>query len=304
MILSVAMCTYNGAQYLQQQLDSIAEQTRLPDELIICDDGSRDETVSIIKKFADHAPFPVQVYHNDKNHGVVENFSKAIALCVGDLIAFSDQDDVWLPRKLAAAEKRIKHNTEPLSTVYCSRLQYVDSALEPLGFSPIPSNIGFQNAVVENIAIGCSVVFGSNIRKLFLKAESSNMVMHDWWVYLIASAFGQVIYDPEPHILYRQHGGNFTGLERKPYKIVNRTKQLVRRLLTKKVGTDSINQAMRFINTYSDIVPEKRMIVEELIRLRNLDVLSRARYVLHPKIERNDATENFGLKLMLLMGWH
>jgi glycosyltransferase involved in cell wall biosynthesis len=304
MKLSVAMCTYNGTAHLRQQLDSIAAQARRPDELVFCDDGSTDATISIVRDFAADAPFPVHVHINSINLGVTANFFRAMELCSSDLIAFSDQDDVWLPHKLARAEKMIHQSTDPAGTLYCSRLQYVNASLVPLGLSPLPSAIGFQNAIVENIATGCSVVFGSDVRRRILQAAPADMMMHDWWAYLVASAYGQVVYDETPTVLYRQHGGNVAGWEPKPLKIWNRTKWLVRRLLTDSRGMDSLNQAARFIATYPDIPQENRQLVEELLRLRDAGVLSRTRYVLHPRVQRNDAIENLGLKAMLLMGWH
>ncbi len=304
MKLSVAMCTCNGAPHLRQQLDSIAAQSRLPDELVVCDDASRDATVSVLEQFAANAPFPVRIHLNPVNLGVTANFSQAVSLCSGDLTAFSDQDDVWLPHKLARAETAIRQSSEPAATLYCSRLQYVDASLSPLGLSPIPSAVGFRNAIVENIATGCSVVFGPDLRRRLLQAASADMMMHDWWAYLLASAYGQVVYDPTPTVLYRQHGGNVAGWEPRPLKLWHRTRSLVRRLVTDRRGMDSLNQAARFIAAYADVPRENRRLVEELLGLRDAGVLNRLRYALHPRVKRNDRIENFGLKAMLLMGWH
>jgi glycosyltransferase involved in cell wall biosynthesis len=304
MKISVALCTYNGANFLREQLSSIVAQTRHPDELVVCDDGSADATVAIITEFASKAQFPVHFHSNVHNLGVAANFSKAVGLCSGDLVAFSDQDDVWLPHKLARTEQMIHRSINPASTLYCSRLQYVNASLVPFYFSPIPTSIGFQNAVVENIATGCSVAFGSEIQQRLMQASPSDMIMHDWWAYLIATAFGHIVYDTTPTVLYRQHGGNITGWVPKPLKIWNRTQGFVQRVLGNNRSLDSLNQATRFIATYPDLPQECRQIVEELILLRDAGVFSRLHYVLYPRVEHNDAIENFGLKTALLMGWH
>jgi glycosyltransferase involved in cell wall biosynthesis len=302
--LSVALCTYNGASFLSAQLESFLAQSRLPDELVVCDDGSTDATLSILENFAARAVFPVHIHRNTSTLGVSANFIKTISLCSGDFVAFSDQDDVWLSDKLLRALSRIQQAGNPSSTLYCSRLQYVNMNLEPIGQSPIPRVVGFSNAIVENVATGCSVVFGAEIRRLILCGIPDEMIMHDWWAYLVASAFGEITYDPSPTVLYRQHGNNVAGWEPKPLKIWNRTRWLVRRLLADNRGMDSLNQAERFIATYPDIPQQSRLLVEELLRLRGAGALSRLRYVLHPRVERNDAIENFGLKVMLLMRWH
>src|SRR5688572_3171861 len=99
--LSVALCSYNGARFIHDQLSSIARQSRLPDELVICDDRSSDNTIAIIEKFAVDAPFPVRSHVNPTNLGSTKNFELAISRCCGDFIALSDQDDIWHQDKLA-----------------------------------------------------------------------------------------------------------------------------------------------------------------------------------------------------------
>jgi glycosyltransferase involved in cell wall biosynthesis len=304
MRFSIAMCTYNGERYLAAQLESIAAQTYPPAEIVVCDDVSTDGTLALLQGFAAHSPLPVRIYRNDVRLGPAGNFKKAIGLCDEQLVALADQDDEWLSHKLARAEQMIQQTGNPASVLYCSRLQYANTHLTPIGLSPIPHVIGFHNAVVENIATGCSVVFGSDIRRRILQADPSNMIMHDWWGYLVATAFGQVVYDPTPTVLYRQHGNNVAGWEPRLKKITHRTKSLIQRLQTDQQGMDSLNQAARFIATYPDVPEGSRQIVEELLRLRNTGVLERLKYALHSRVERNDVIENFGLKVMLLFGWH
>src|SRR5437868_6261824 len=112
MKISVALCTYNGEKYLPDQLASYLKQERLPDELVICDDGSSDNTVEIIKRFATEAPFPVQLHVNENNLGSTKNFEKAFQLCQGEIITPSDQDDVWHEKKLLQLERAFKEHPQ------------------------------------------------------------------------------------------------------------------------------------------------------------------------------------------------
>ncbi len=304
MKISIALCTYNGGLFLAEQLKSIEAQTRQPDELVVCDDGSSDDTMEILERFSGAAAFPVRIVRNDSNLGVVANFRRAISLCSGDLTALSDQDDVWLSEKLKHAEDALMKCDAPECALYCSRLQYVDADLNPLGFSGIPRNTGFSNAVVENSATGCTVVFGAEIKKRFLQAEPEVMIMHDWWLYLLAGTFGKVIYDPTQSVLYRQHGNNVAGWEPRPAKLRHRIHSLYRRLQTGHEGMDSLNQTRRFMATYTDMPDEKRHVVDELVSLRRTGFLRRLNYLLSVKVSRNDTIENIGLKIIILMGWH
>jgi glycosyltransferase involved in cell wall biosynthesis len=104
MRLSIAMATWNGARYLREQLDSFRAQCRLPDELVVCDDHSTDGTPAILEEFRRTAPLPVNVLINPKQMGYVWNFEQVVGMCDGDVILLSDQDDVWLPEKLAEHE--------------------------------------------------------------------------------------------------------------------------------------------------------------------------------------------------------
>src|SRR5215212_2843702 len=105
MKISVAMCTYNGAEFLSAQLQSIMAQSRPPDEIIICDDVSIDTTRSLLRQFATESSIPITLHFNDQNLGSTKNFEQAITLCTGDVIALSDQDDVWRTDKLQVLER-------------------------------------------------------------------------------------------------------------------------------------------------------------------------------------------------------
>ena len=110
--ISVAMCTYNGERFLAQQLVSIAQQSRPPDELVVCDDGSTDRTVAMIREFAVSVRYPVRVFENEHNLGVAANFERAIRLCEGNLIALADQDDIWYPIRLERSEQELTAHPE------------------------------------------------------------------------------------------------------------------------------------------------------------------------------------------------
>ena len=115
MRISIAMCTYNGAQFLQKQLDTFASQTYPPYELIVCDDGSTDATLALIERFVRKVAFPVRIFKNERTLGSTRNFEKAIGVCDGDLIALSDQDDEWYPDKLARMHRLFEELPEALA---------------------------------------------------------------------------------------------------------------------------------------------------------------------------------------------
>lgn len=206
----VLMSTWQGERFIEEQLRSILGQ--LPDggELIVRDDGSTDSVVDRIESLRDSR---VSVTRGE-NIGFARSFFALLdsAPDDADVVMFSDQDDVWLPGKIERAVAKLAPSQDR-PALYCSRLQLVDERLEPLGLSPSwrqpPS---FRNALVENIAFGCTCALNrSGWRLARQKGRPDLLYFHDWWLYLVVSAFGDVVADPEPTILYRQHGSNSVG---------------------------------------------------------------------------------------------
>ena len=133
MKLSIALATCNGQHFLRDQLNSFLSQTRRPDELVVCDDRSDDQTPGILTEFCELAPFPVRILQNEHRLGIIKNFEQAVGLCGGDVIFLSDQDDSWAPEKLARHEA-VYLSQSDVGLVF-SNGEGVDEALAPLGYT-------------------------------------------------------------------------------------------------------------------------------------------------------------------------
>ncbi len=304
--VNILLSTYNGESFISELLDSLFKQSYSNIVLYIRDDGSTDNTVALIKScLIDNRSVILTV---GNNIGVIASFLQLLANNggSGDLYAFCDQDDVWKPEKIARAVEQIMNCPEPGRVLYCSRLEYVDEQMKPLGFSLIPRLVGFNNAVVENIATGCTIVFGETIRRLMLKGRSNDMIMHDWWAYLVASVFGNVIYDEISSIQYRQHRSSFTAWEPGHRKLWIRARDFVISLgRHKHKGLDSLNQAVRLLDTYPDIPDDIQKIVATLVLLRKKGTFwKRLQYIMNPEVLRTEALENKALKAMILFAMH
>lgn len=218
-MLSVVLCSFNGAKYLDEQLLSIAKQTLLPDELIIADDGSSDDTLLIARRFAAQCPFAVKILPNENSSlGATQNFSRALEAASGDYVAFCDQDDVWLPAKLAetaAALKKIERATNGAPCLAHTDLRVVDAKLHTLSASLIKSQRlnpcgKLQNLLAQNSVTGCTVIINRALKTIALPFPREAL-MHDWWLALTAAATGGIAFAPESLVLYRQHGKNSVG---------------------------------------------------------------------------------------------
>jgi glycosyltransferase involved in cell wall biosynthesis len=258
MKISVAMCTYNGARYLQEQLDSIARQTRPPDELVVCDDDSTDDTNEIITSFAGSASFPVSHHVNERNLGSTRNFENAIQLCQGDIIALSDQDDVWRPDKLALVEKCFAEN--PKVGMVFSDAEIVDEQLRSLGRL---SNVsGFdkkkQRLIREGKALdvllpawwvtGATMAFQSKFTDLVSPIPTDIPMIHDGWISLMIAAVAEVSFIEDPLILYRQHDRQQLGAPTKRSDEGEKSKRKLLATLKSPPRHDSYSDLVRSLN--------------------------------------------------------
>ncbi len=218
--VAILLSTFNGEPYLHAQLESLLQQTHEQWVLYWRDDGSSDRTRAVMVAFAERAGQGrcVEVVGSGDHLGVTASFHGLIAAVAAqleqaDVVAFADQDDVWLPGKLErgiAALSDVKPDTPAL---YCARQMLVDAALKPIGLSAATGQAGgFPAALIQNIATGCTMMLNRKAARLVAASRPSPATLHDWWCYLVVTgAGGRVVQDSEAVVLYRQHGGNLVG---------------------------------------------------------------------------------------------
>lgn len=228
MNISIAMTTYNGASYLRQQLDSILSQTRLPNELIVCDDRSSDETATILQDYAKRSPFLVNVTINKHRLGSTKNFEQAVALCSGDVIALCDQDDIWRTQKLATIERRFQDDRH-LGLVF-SNGDLIDQNGEQLRgdmwgrfhFRPrlqklLDGSRAYDLLLSSSFITGATVAFRASLRSVCLPIpDGIDTFIHDRWIAVIIAAVAPIDRIDEKLIAYRLHAQQQLGVGKSP----------------------------------------------------------------------------------------
>ena len=214
--VAILLSTYNGAPFLPEQLHSLLAQTHRDWVLYWRDDGSSDGTRAIAAAFLGALPKGRTVTLRDGGRvGGTESFLRLLrTACAADhaAFAFADQDDVWLPEKLARGLAALHPVPDGVPALYCARQMLVDARLRPIGLSPPIRRPGFPAALTQNVATGCTVLLNRAAAELVGRSQPPAAAMHDWWSYLlVAAAGGQVLADDVPVVLYRQHGGNVVG---------------------------------------------------------------------------------------------
>lgn len=223
--ISIALAVYNGERHLPEFLNSLMTQTRLPDELVVSDDASTDNTINILKQFSAKAPFPVQIHANPKNRGVTKNFESAISHCTGDIIFLADHDDIWLPDKIRATGALLANN--PSAGLAFCNAQMANDSLTPLGYT-IWEALNFSknkqkkacngNALEVflqySMIAGMTMAFRMPLRDIALPFPELP-TCHDTCLLLIAAATSEIDFTPKPLAIHRVHATNNSGISRK-----------------------------------------------------------------------------------------
>jgi glycosyltransferase involved in cell wall biosynthesis len=245
-------------------MDSLQNQDYPNVEILVRDDGSSDNTLPLLEEYASRYS-NIEVIHG-KHLGVIQSFFKLLQRSSpkAGYIAFCDQDDIWRKNKISRAVEFLEQLSQATPSLYCSRVTLVDEKLNIIGRSQIPRRApSFENALVQNIATGCTIVINETSRQLLLRRIPGIARMHDWWIYLVISAFGKVLYDPEPRILYRQHSSNVIGA--KSGTIAKWIARIQRFLKTGRLSLVT-KQAEEFRRIYGlFLTTEKRRILDRFI---------------------------------------
>ena len=226
--VSVAMATYNGARFIREQLESIAAQTWPPDQLVVTDDASTDNTLEIVRRFAETTRIPVVIHQNAERLGYRANFMKNTSMCASEIIALCDQDDVWLPEKLEVSVAALSdpsvllcHHeswiTDDAGTrIGLAGLYPLDQKAPPLSLFPMRNPFGFSMLFRREL-LRFSDLWRGSVDNLFCERMA-----HDQWFFFLASALGTTSYIREPLASYRQHPESTYGAPRSSERFLGR----------------------------------------------------------------------------------
>lgn len=300
--VAVLLSTYNGARHLSEQLDSLREQRGVRVLVHARDDGSQDATPAILCSYQANLP-DFALMSGGSNLGVAASFFELLRTAPeeADYFAFCDQDDVWLPDKLARATKALENCEGP--ALYCSAATLTADDLSPLGRSLVNAGWGFNHLLFENFAIGCTIVLNREARALIVeRLPGRGVVVHDWWCALVVAAFGRIVFDSEPGLLYRQHGANVVGM--RPGLFVQRV-QHVRRLLRSPSTFYAVHgQATEFKRLFgSDLSQLDCERLDRLVSSRR-SLARRLAYAASEPMHHSDWIGKVAVRGLIAAGWY
>ena len=295
--IQVLLSSYNGEQYIRKQIDSILQQSNVDVHCLVRDDGSKDNTNTILEEYASLHKLE---HISGENVGFAKSFYTLVADSGDyDYFAFSDQDDVWISDKIETAITAI-HEHANIPQMYFSNCDLVDGDLHHIGYmyEDIKMSDRKFDRLIDNRAAGCTIVFNKAARDYFLKGRIEKIQFHDFWVFVLCSYFGNVVYDPQCKVLYRQHQNNEVGNHLSFMKI---WKQRIKQL--KKKGFHVREYiAQELLRNFAELLTEDEKNELQLIAEYRQSLRKRLRLLFSGKIHMNSFKKKFWFRIHTIVG--
>lgn len=318
--VDILLATYNGELYIEQQIQSILSQTYKNWHLLISDDSSCDNTAAIIKKYAAMDTRIHVLTSAAKHRSAKMNFFYLIECSESSYIAFCDQDDYWKPNKIQISMETLReierNHGSNIPVLVHTDLSITDERLDIVRQSMVknlnidPINHSYESIFVTGFVTGCTVVVNRSCVKLAMTAaDRKNIIMHDWWLCLIAETFGKRRFIPERTVLYRQHSKNSIGAStRSLHCLIKKWLAVVCKLgflhsmrIARKNEQMRFKQAKLFLETYENIIqPSNRLAIERLLSIENTSVFKRLHLMSECKLWRKGLGYRFKQAILII----
>lgn len=300
--VQILMSTYNGEKFLKEQLDSILNQKgNFELGILVRDDGSNDETIKILKEYSEKSVLKIEILKGN-NIGVNASLKELFLKCdieYYDYFALSDQDDVWLDTKIQTALNKLQKEKFEGLKMFASRSFVTDEKLNIIGKTQDSEKKElYYNATVQNICPGHTQVFNKEVVKELRENYSENIFVIDWWIYLLVSGTGKVIFERECTVKHRQHGINTAGYE---LNFLKKTKKRMKFLNKYKKSPVSL-QLESFLYLYAEKMKEDYKKETEKFLKSQKNIFKRVRYISKAKVFRYGKIENLIFKILYILG--
>lgn len=298
-MICVLLSTFNGEKYLDEQLASLKRQEGVDLKILVRDDGSKDATVDIIKKWKLKNPALIDFIQGE-NIGFAESFMELVVKAPkADYYAFCDQDDIWLPNKLKVAIERLESLKSGIQ-LYCSNLYvYRDGINEGVWWKNKPV-INLYRGLVQNVSTGCTMVFNNKLRDLVVSHRPKNLNLHDFWFYHSALLFGNVYFDENAYILYRQHGLNQIGSKT---RVIDKFRSRVRSI--RRLGKQHYreNESLQLLECYQGMILNSNLEILKNVAYFRHSLRCRLNLLFSSKYIMNNWFDTLMLKIRIILGY-
>jgi len=298
---AILLATYNGEKYIREQIDSILAQTDTDWVLYIHDDGSKDQTMEVIKEYVEKYPEQIIVVEGAPTGGAKSNFFYLFHQVEAPFYMCCDQDDVWLPEKIEITRKEMENlirGDEDKPALVFTELCVVDGELNVIAENMRDyqgldcKNVRLNRVLIQNVVTGCTMMVNHVLRDELTKiTEYTDVLMHDWWATLVAVRFGKVSFIEQPTILYRQHGNNGVGASN-----ANSLMYQMKRMLQGEEIKQSLVNTRKQARLFADIYKENEdSLVKKYADLGSKSKLARLQFYKKYDVKKSTRAKNIGL---------
>jgi glycosyltransferase involved in cell wall biosynthesis len=299
-LVNVLLATYNGERFLEEQLDSIYRQSYQHLRLLVRDDGSTDDTLTILEREQNKGL--LSLITSNQNLGPANNFFTLLKYSDSNAtyFSFSDQDDIWKEDKLRRAIEKLESVEDGVPAIYCSAVEYANNSGQLIKQSRKLNQITFGNALVENVITGCTIVMNRSAKELIVKHVPEKCVMHDAWCYLVVVCFGKIIYDESPGLRYRQHDRNVFGAATTSLDLFGNR---IRRFINSS-ALSYHEQAESFLKLFPNQIPDKKLNLLKRYVYSKYSIYQRLILLFDKEIIRQSKIDTLLLKILILFNKH
>ena len=294
----ILMSTYNGEKYIAEQLESLLNQTYPNIKIFIRDDGSKDRTIEIIKKFQQKSKNIFLI--EGENIGFINSFFELLNISdKSDYYAYCDQDDVWMEDKIERAVNFLEKTDVSKPALYFSNSDYYDGEMNFLATAEKNKTYNFRNSLVECVTQGMTMVINNKTRETIIKNRPQTCLYHDWWTYMICSGFGEIVYDDKSLVRYRRHNKSVTVEGKSKIQLfVWRVKEFLIGNSLKQIK----KQLQEYEKFYSDNLTEENKKLLKLFTNERYNFLTALKKTFYPKRFRRKIIDEISVRILFILG--
>ena len=295
--VAVLISTYNGEKYLEEQLDSILNQTYKNIEIVIRDDGSKDSTIDIIKKYQErHNNI---ILHEGMNVGFIRSFFKLLTLSNADYYAYCDQDDIWMENKIELAVKLLNPADNSKPNMVFGNSDYYDEIMRLIGRGEEHKKFSFKNSLYECVAQGMTMTINQVAKEMIIENIPEKCLFHDWWTYMICAGQGNVLYNDTTVVKYRRFAKNATAEGQNIFKVFWwRIEKLLADSGIVDIRVQQLEYKRLFYNKLSD---ENKKILDLFVQ-EKYNLFKAIRKAFYPERIRRKLIDDLMIRVLFIVG--
>lgn len=295
--VAVIMSTYNGERFIKEQLDSILNQTYKNIEIIVRDDGSKDNTVAIVKEYMEKNSNII--LHQGENLGFIKSFFELLKLAEADYYAYADQDDVWIENKIELAVNSLNKLDDSKPNMAFGNSDYYDEEMKFIGCGPKNKKYSFLRALFSCCGQGMTMTVNKKTRDMIIESTPKTCFFHDWWTYLLCVGLGNVAYDNVTTVKYRRRKENATSEGQGYIRLVI---WRIKHLLFNNGMKDIKQQMLNFKDYYYYELSEENKEIIDLFSNEEYTLKNAFKKMFYPKQLRNNIMDDLMIRVIFLMG--